>query len=89
MAIKSIGVCPSCEEGELYLVAIPPLELRGVLCRECEAFWNEGDEITLDDADQLVAMLHDAGVWPPADDDEPSVFFITQDKEGKEKQVPW
>ena len=59
MKTESLGECPACEEGELYAVVIPALNLRGELCRECEAFWAEGEEITEDSADQLVALLHD------------------------------
>jgi hypothetical protein len=85
----SLGECPACEEGELYAVVIPALKLRGELCRECEAFWAEGEEITEDNADQLVAMLHDAGIWPPAKGAEPAVFFVAQDASGEQKQMPW
>lgn len=89
MKTESLGECPACEEGELYAVVIPALNLRGELCRECEAFWAEGEEITEDSADQLVALLHDAGVWPPAKDAEPSVFFVAYDAAGVEKNIPW
>jgi NMD protein affecting ribosome stability and mRNA decay len=89
MKAESLGVCVSCEEGDVYAVVIPALELRGHLCRECEAFWAEGEAMSEENADQLVAMLHDAGLWPPQENDEPAVFFLSKDKLGQEKYIPW
>lgn len=89
MSNESLGVCPACEEGDVFAVVIPALELRGTLCRECEAFWAEGVEIAEETSDHLVAMLHDADLWPPAEGAEPEVFFVSKDKDGGEVRKPW
>jgi len=62
MALEGGIWCPACDEGWVRPVQVHPLGLKGRICEECEAFWEDGQPVSELEFSQLGALAEEAGL---------------------------